>query len=239
MVITGASGAVGLVLRVGLGGEHDIMCVDRVVPAGVHDGERWIEADIADQAALRRALAGADVVIHLAAAARTWSTWEEIRGPNIDGLHAVLEASCDAGVRQFIFASSGHVAGLYGNAPTRLIRVDDPCRPDSLYAVSKVFGESLCRLAAEQRRLAVTCLRIGWLLDEPQDGHGRHVWISPRDLVELVRRCIAARPRFGVYWGVSANGRCPWDNSPAVDELGFVARDDAERRLSELAAPDA
>ena len=49
-----------------------------------------------------------------------------------------------------------------GCGSPRLLRLDDPAAPDGDYAVSKLMGEELCRLAAMRDGLEVVCLRIGW-----------------------------------------------------------------------------
>ena len=65
-------------------------------------------------------------------------------------------------------------------------------RPDTRYGVSKVFGEALGRLYADKYGLSVACLRIGSFLtpDRPTEARQLLTWISHRDMVQLVRRCI-------------------------------------------------
>jgi len=65
-------------------------------------------------------------------------------------------------------------------------------RPDTRYGVSKVFGEAVGRLYADKYGLSVACLRIGTFRtpERPIDSRQLLTWISHRDMVQLVRRCI-------------------------------------------------
>ena len=73
------------------------------------------------------------------------------------GAYNVFEAARKAGVGRVVFASSYHVQGMYptGEVP---IELTDPFRPDSLYGVSKAFGETLSRLYFD--KFGVECLAI-------------------------------------------------------------------------------
>jgi uronate dehydrogenase len=85
-----------------------------------------------------------------------------------------------------------------------------------------VFGEAMGRMYADKFGLQVLSLRIGAYRDRPSDIRQLAVWISPRDMVELVR-CGIEAPDFGyaTVYGVSANTRSFWDNS-AVAFLGYA-----------------
>jgi len=48
----------------------------------------------------------------------------------------------------------------------RLLTLDDPPYPDSLYAVSKLFGENLGRYLVTTANIQFVGLRIGWLVPE-------------------------------------------------------------------------
>src|SRR3546814_12638886 len=61
-------------------------------------------------------------------------------------------------------------------------------RPDSRYAVSKVFGEALGRLFADKYGLEVVCLRIGSFRPVPTTRRMLHIWIGPDDMVRLTVR---------------------------------------------------
>ena len=103
-----------------------------------------IEADIRDQAAVRRAVDGAEVVFHEAALA---SVPRSVDDPvtsnevNVTGTLNVLVASRDAGVRRVVYASSSSV---YGDTPTLPKREDMFPSPESPYAIGTLAGENYC-----------------------------------------------------------------------------------------------
>jgi site-specific recombinase XerD len=138
------------------------------------------------------------------------------------------------GYRRLVFASSNHVTGLYP-AGQRL-DPEVPTRPDSLYGVSKAFGEQLGRLYAEKHGLEVVCVRIGTVADRPTTHRQLSTWLSPRDTVELFYRCLVAPDvGFTTLYGASANERGWWDLRSA-ERLGYRPADNAERWASQLEA---
>ena len=84
---------------------------------------------------------------------------------NIVGTYNVFESARLAGVRKIIFASTNHVMGMYDRDRQWPVYADQPVRPDSLYGVSKAFGESLGRHFADEYGISVVSLRIGWFLE--------------------------------------------------------------------------
>jgi len=118
-------------------------------------------------------------------------------------------------------------------------------RPDSLYGVSKAYGEALGRMYMERHGLRVFCLRIGAvranddptaptanpLIDldfEGQRNRLRAVWLSKRDCAELVARCLDVEDvSWAVVYGVSGNPRRFWDLSHARELLGWEPQDTA------------
>ena len=110
-------------------------------------------------------------------------------------------------------------------------------RPDSRYAVSKVFGEALGRLYADKHGIDVACLRIGSFRKEPQEHRQLVTWMSPRDMVGLVKACIEAPSfHFAIVFGVSGNTRRMWFDD-AAHILKFTPSDNAEDFATRLPAP--
>lgn len=229
VLITGAAGHIGRVLRKGLQGHYELIRLADVapqVPAGA--GEEVVTTDITDIEQLVRAMQGIDCVVHLAGIPDE-DTWDRIRRLNIEGCYNVFEAARMAGVKRVIFASSNHAVGFHRR--DRMIDNEVMPRPDSRYGVSKVFGEALGRLYADKYGLSVACLRIGSFRPDDQPSVERHLfsWISHRDTVQLTRRAIdAPKYHFLIAYGVSANARNRWDNAN-VRFLGYVPEDDAQR----------
>lgn len=226
VLVTGAAGGIGTALRAGLAGRYRLLrLLDREPVADLGPGEEAVEADLADLAALASACAGVDAVVHLAAIPHE-DAFSRILEVNVVGTYNVFEAARRAGVGRVVFASSGHVTGLYGlDEP---VAADAVRRPDTIYGLSKCFGEDLGRLYHHKAGMAVACLRIGTFVDKPREERDLSSWLSPRDAVELVR-CALEAPDLGfeVVYGASANTR-RWWRAEAVERLGYHPVDDAE-----------
>ncbi len=236
ILITGAAGKIGDALRKGLRGSYRLIRLLDIAPLGTAEaGEEIHSADIRDMAALEKALAGIDCVVHLAGVPEE-AEWDKVLPLNIAGCYNVFEAARRQSVRRVVFASSNHAVGFHRRE--RFIDNTVAPRPDSRYGVSKVFGEALGRLYADKHGLSVACLRIGTFRtpDRPVDARGLLTWISHRDMVQLVRRCIDhPNYHFVIVYGVSKNLRSRWDNSN-VKFLGYRPEDDSETFAAEILA---
>lgn len=237
ILLTGAAGLVGGVLRAHLRPHYHLVMLDRAMIEPVLPGEEFIHCDIRNAPVLAAAMTGVDAVVHLAGAP-TETDWDTIRDANIEGCYRVVEAARVAGVRRFVFASSNHAIGQYPR--------DEPVdhtsmpRPDTRYGVSKAFGESLLSYYADKFGLTAVCLRIGTLRTPDAPGDVRHLstWISHRDMGQLVRCAIEADIHFEIAYGVSNNTRRWWRDESAA-RLGYRPEDDAERFAATLAGQQA
>ena len=253
VLITGAEGQVGTAVREHLAGEFDFRYITRApqdFPSHV--------ADIGDLEAIRPAFAGVDAVIHLAASAPVESSWDDVLHNNLIGTYNVFEAARAAGVDRVIFASSNHAVGMfeYDGSP-ELFDLDDsrridqtaPIRPDSLYGVSKAYGEALGRMYHERHGMAVYCLRIGSMLGHDDPSHPdviaggagilgltpeqtrqrmRATWLSRADAARLIRQCLTVPDvRWALVYGISDNPRQYWDINHARALLGYDPQDSA------------
>jgi uronate dehydrogenase len=234
ILITGAAGKIGDALRQGLRGSYSLIRLLDVAPLGAAAaGEEIHSVDIRNMAALEKAMAGIDCVVHLAGASEE-AEWETVLPLNIEGCYNVFEAARRQGVKRVVFASSNHAVGFHRRE--RFLDNTVSPRPDSRYGVSKVFGEALGRLYADKHGLSVACLRIGTFRtpDRPVDARGLLTWISHRDMVQLVRRCIDhPNYHFVIVYGVSKNLRSRWDNT-GVKFLGYSPEDDSEKFAAEI-----
>jgi nucleoside-diphosphate-sugar epimerase len=249
VLVTGAEGTIGTAVREHLGGRYELTSLTltpQEFPSHV--------ADISELDAILPAFDGVDAVVHLAASASLEAPWDDVLRNNLVGTYNVFEAARRAGASRVVFASSNHAIGMFelDGAP-ELYDVDDPrsydhtaeIRPDSLYGVSKAYGEALGRLYMERHGLRVFCLRIGAvrpsddptlpshnpLIDLDADGKRnrmRAVWLSRRDCAELIAACLDVEDvTWAVVYGVSANPRGFWDLEHARELLGWEPRDAA------------
>jgi nucleoside-diphosphate-sugar epimerase len=243
IAVTGSNGVVGTRLCQDLARDFQVVSVDRT--------NAEFNLDVCDLLALKRAFTGCETVVHLAAAALTTAPWEAVRTSNIEGTYNVFEAARAVGCRRVIFASSHHVVGMY--LPERAARgkegaqelpplgAADPPRPDSLYAVSKVFGEALGRFYSDSFGMQVACIRIGSMnaADSPRppqsllpwrrDGQAANrvgpKWFSHRDFARLVRAILARDIRFSIVYGVGDNRNRFLDLTPGRELYDYFPLD--------------
>ena len=237
VLVTGAAGLIGTVLRGGLPERGWALRSLDVVPiTDARPGEEHVVADVTDLAAMTEATAGAGAVVHLAGIA-TESTWPAISHANIEGTYVALEAARRAGVRRVVLASSNHATG-YTPRPEQglLAEADAPHRPDTYYGVAKATMEALGSLYVDRYGMDVVCLRIGSAFPEPTTLRHLATWLSPTDTIGLVDAALRAPdPGFAVVWGVSDNTRRWWDLT-AGRALGYEPVDDAEPYAAALVA---
>lgn len=118
-----------------------------------------VRGDIRDQAAVKRALEGAEAVVHLAALI---SVPLSLKQPvltsevNVGGTLNLLRASLEAGTNRFVFASS---CAIYGEARQLPIKEETPPEPLSPYASSKLEAEMACRAFYETNAFPTVSLR--------------------------------------------------------------------------------
>lgn len=229
ILLTGAAGRVGRMLREGLPAfGWKLRCFDLVRPQGAEGawgGDDWITGDITDPAALARATAGVGAVIHLAGIPSE-APFADLLHTNIDGTYQVFEAAQRSGVPRVLFASSNHAVGFHPRS--ELADTHLRPRPDTYYGVSKVAGEAIASLYADRYRMAVASVRIGSCEPEPSSLRSLSTWLSPADAVRLFHALLTA-PDLGyaTVYGISANTRAWWDLDTAR-ELGYQPQDDAE-----------
>lgn len=234
LVLTGATGRLGSLLREPLSRLCDQLVtsdiaadIGRLLP-----NETYVSADVADMPAMMDLLKGADMVAHFGAISDE-APFEELLGPNFIGAYNIWEAAWQNGVRRVIYASSIHAVGMYPK--NECIGIDVPHRPDTFYGLAKCFAEDLARMYWDKRGLEAVCLRI---LSCAPVGNARALgsWLSDGDAVQLVERAIDTPVTgFSIIYGVSANDRCPVDNSKA-GFLGYRPKDNAEQFAEKILA---
>jgi hypothetical protein len=241
ILMTGASGRIGSMLRTRLARPGRTLRLLDVIPPPAVDGvspgagEEVVLASVTDLAALTEASAGADAVIHLAGLPGE-APWERVLEVSIQGGYAVFEAARQAGVPRVIFASSNHAVGF---TPRSAFPVPDYAfpAPDTYYGVSKVAVEGLAALYHYRYGLDTICVRILSCLERPRSVRSLSTWLSPDDAGRLFEACLTAeRPGFRVIFGVSANTRGGWVSLDEARALGYEPRDDAEAYAAEVIA---
>jgi uronate dehydrogenase len=197
--------------------------------------EKFMKADISKMADALRITKGVDAIVHLGGYS-VEGPWEAIHQANIVGCYNVFEAARRNKVPRMLFATSNHAVGFYRRDQTIDHRVVP--KPDSRYGVSKAFGEALGSLYADKYGMEVFMMRIGNVGTRPLDKRRLAIWLSPRDLAQLVSMGIE-RPgiKFEIVYGVSDNKRSWYDNANAA-RLGYRPQDDSEVFAEEILAKE-
>ncbi|AQP43932.1 NAD-dependent epimerase/dehydratase family protein [Tessaracoccus flavus] len=239
ILITGANGGVGTLLSERLRDEYELI---RHAHRPDENDPDLLAADLVDYPAVLALMDGVDTVVHMAGAASPESSWDAVLNANIIGVRNALEAAREAGVRRFVFASSNHVMGMYDRDEEWPVYPHMLPRPDSLYGVSKAFGETIGRYYHDEFGLEFIALRIGWISDDPDAGADvdllRAMWLSYDDTVDVVRSAIEADVTFGLYYAVSDNPHRRWSTTNTRLELGYRPAHDVTRHSSRPENPD-
>jgi uronate dehydrogenase len=237
VLLTGAAGALGRVLRPRLGPRCTLLRASDIAamePAG--PGEEVVECALENRAAVAGLLQGIDAVVHLGGIS-TEHPFDAILQANIVGTYNLYEAARRHGTKRIVFASSNHVTGFYRQ--DEVIDPTMPKRPDGYYGLSKAFGEDLSRFYFDRYGIETVCLRIGSSFPEPKDRRMLATWLSYDDLERLVLASLTA-PVVGhsIVYGLSDNTTSWWDNTPAR-HLGYRPQDSSEpfRAAKEAAQP--
>jgi hypothetical protein len=75
--------------------------------------------------------------------------------------------------------------------------------------------------------MSIICLRIGWFTpNRPSNARLNPLWISDRDLAQIVTLSLQSDRKFAIYNATSNNSQRHWDLGSAQQELGYAPRDD-------------
>ncbi|MGB8004609.1 MAG: NAD(P)-dependent oxidoreductase [Gaiellaceae bacterium] len=241
--ISGGAGFLGLHLaRRLLADGHQVRTLD-VVPLddpGLEAAVEELRGDVRDRDAVARLVAGADVVVHAAAALPIQASRHTIRSVNVGGTENVLRASDEAGVGRVVFISSTAVYGVPEKHP---IEEDDPLVGVGWYGESKIDAEGLCRVAAVEttivrpktfigpERLGVFEILFDWIREGRRiytlgKGNNRYQLLAVEDLVDAIVRSgqepKAARETFNI--GATEFGTVRADLQALIDHAGSASR---------------
>jgi len=205
ILVTGGAGYIGshtakLLAQSG----YQPICFDNL-STGRAEAVRYgplIEADLADERAIRRTLRDYDVqsVVHFAASAYVG---ESIQDPRkylannvVNGLN-LLNAMIDEGVRSLVFSSSCAIYGIPGTVP---ITESAPQKPINPYGESKVIFERSLHWYAEAYGLRWCALRYFNAAGADPDGELGEVHDPETHLIPLVMQAaLGSGPCVSVF----------------------------------------
>lgn len=179
VLVTGATGNAGQAVCRALAGAGCALRLADVAPPPAEYAQpgAFVRCDTRTPDDARRAVVGADAVIHLAA----WHSGHRppvgdatIFAVNVDGTFNVLEACREVGVGALVFASS--MAYGWG----------------SVYAVTKVLGEDLCRAYHQMTGAAVAVLRYHAFVPGPYLDYGARLLRNGVDRRDVAGATVAA-----------------------------------------------
>ena len=247
VLVTGASGLIGEILNFKLT-DHNLFGLD----IKECDYKNFEISNISDSKKLKTIMSKnkIDTVVHLAGNASVSANWDSLSIINFTGTLNVFNACKETGVKKIIFASSNHAVGLFENDNPykeiingkykdvsknyKLISPYCEVRPDSLYGVSKAFGENLGRFYYENYNIKIACLRIGSVIKDnnPRVKNSNRffsTWCSHDDIAGLINACINSdKIEFDIFYGVSNNTWKIWDISNQEEKLSFKPYSNAE-----------
>jgi len=232
ILITGPGGRVGREIVPRLR-EHFALRLLDVAPLksiALAPDDEFVQADIRDCAALRRACDGVQGMVHLAAVSDEADFPTRLLPMNLEGVHNAFEAARQAGVRKVVFTSTGQTVLYYPKG--EWVTPEMPPRPWTVYACTKLFGEALARHYSEKHGMSMIVIRLCWfqpyeseLLRQP--GDIQREWCSPRDLTQLLVKSLRCQVPFAIFFGVSNNTGRFWDIGNAQRLVGYEPQDNA------------
>ena len=215
ILITGGTGRIATCIAQGLAqtDDYEVFLGTR----GEGDGDHLIHLEYHDLEAMTKALTGIEAVIHMGFYMRNDSFIEKHIKDNTVTSYTLYEAARIAGVKRVIFGSSNHIFGYYQKGDH--VTSDSLYRPDSPYALAKVFTEMIGRYYSDRYDISCINVRIGNFRQQgnlqPGDIRSSYIWLSNPDCQQLFRKCLEydGDRKYLQIFGMSANEGCYFDTS--------------------------
>jgi len=138
-----------------------------------------IEGSVVDEATVKRAMSGVEIVFHEAAipsVPRSVDNPQASMMANVMGTTVVLDVARKSGVKRVVFAAS---SSAYGDTPT-LPKIETMTpQPKSPYAISKLSGEQLMTAFATLYGLETVSLRYFNVFGPRQDPMSQYAAVIP------------------------------------------------------------
>ena len=155
-----------------------------------HDRLTVIDGDIRDESAVSRAMSGVERVFHLAAVTSVPGSFDnprETTDVNCTGTATLLAAAASEEIERFVFASS---AAVYGSDVPVPVAETATLDPESPYAHSKRYGESLVTQIGESAGFETVSIRFFNVYGPGQDPSGAYAAVIPA----FISRLRAGKP---------------------------------------------
>jgi UDP-N-acetylglucosamine 4-epimerase len=146
----------------------------------------FVEGDIRDAAACRRACEGADFVLHQAALGSVPRSIEDpitTNSVNISGFLEILTAARSAGVKRFVYAASSSTYGDHPGLPKVESSIGKPLSP---YAITKFANELYADVFARTYGFPSIGLRYFNIFGARQDPNGPYAAVIPKWIAAML-----------------------------------------------------
>ena len=228
VLITGAAGLVGGILRLHWGDRYALRLADIRPVEDLADHEEFVETDIVEYEQVLVACRGIDTMVHLAAYPGDGAEfYDTLLNLNVIGAYNAFQAACEAGCRRVVFASSiDAVMGYFREAE---VKWDAPVYPNNMYGATKCWGEALGRVYSDQCGLSCICVRLtSPTFRQNGDWNAEDLMstTSPRDCAQLFGRCVDVEDvDFAIVNGISGHRHPRLDLGISRQVLGYGAQD--------------
>jgi nucleoside-diphosphate-sugar epimerase len=159
VLVTGATGFTGgsLARALAAAGDSVRTLTRSAAPDLAAAGIDTAIGDLRDASAVERAARGVEVVYHIAAIYRQAGLRdEEYRAVNAAAVRTVIEAAAIGGARRVVHCST---VGVHGDIEHPPAGEDAPLKPGDIYQVTKLEGERIARVAAEDTGMEIVIAR--------------------------------------------------------------------------------
>ncbi|HEV8247778.1 MAG TPA: NAD(P)-dependent oxidoreductase [Polyangiaceae bacterium] len=232
VLVTGAAGAIGQPVCEELERRgHQVRGFDLRKASRPLD---FVVADLAERAAVQRATADMDAVVHLGAMPDD-GPFDDLLGPNVVGLFNVFDAARKASLKRVVIASSiqvvngrprGHVATAADRFPT------------NHYGLTKLWAEDMGEMYARCFGMSVIAARISWMVRDRVEaekmlsfGAFNH-YLSRGDAGRFFAQAVAAeKVSFAVLYVSGPKGNETVELEPARRLIGYEPQDEWPRGL--------
>lgn len=169
------------------GFQHNLNEVQQSVGAGQWENFTFIEGDIRDLDACKKAVTGVDYVLHQAALGSVPRSLDDpitTNAVNISGFLNMLVAAREAGIKSFVYAASSSTYGDHPDLPKVEDKIGNPLSP---YAVTKYVNELYADVFARAYGFSSVGLRYFNVFGKRQNPDGAYAAVIPKWTASMIK----------------------------------------------------
>ena len=214
VLVTGGNGRLGRWVGPALVADgHDVVSVDRQLPASPAPGVHYREVEMGDLGQVTGAAAGCDAIVHLAAIPQPYLHPDEVVFlNNVGATYNALQAAMTVGIDRAIIASSISALGMaFGRPvfPPQYAPIDEahPFVAKDPYALCKETDERTAEMFCRRAGMTVLAYRFHWI-GQPGDSRRRALdpaYSAEQDAVNLWGYIDARDAAHAVCLGLKAD----------------------------------